>query len=1423
MMLRHGHGSARQGTVGLLLATAGLASACSQEFVVPEKAQIACHQAADCPQGQVCASDLGRCLPVAASCIEAHGDTYGAVSDGNQCTLEGGALGICLAAACVESACGDGFVDLTRGELCDEGPENSDANPDACRTDCRLARCGDGVTDTAEACDDGNTQSGDGCRADCGKIERCGDAILDAGEECDDGNDNPNDACAACRVTSWVATVVTGMGSSGGDPRRLALPSPTAIATDLDGNLLVTQGDPYNIGQRDPGRIFQLDRAGVLALVAGSGDAPGFSGDGGPATGAAFSSLAGLAVDGRGDVYVSDYGNNRVRRVCRSGRGCVAGMIDTVAGTGYGGFGGDCLAGDCPPATEAYVNNPSGLAVDGAGNLYVADTENQRVRKVCFDGQGCTVGSIKTIAGIGRPDETSRCDGGDWDGWGCEGDGDCVSASPPDGTCVAPPPTPLGDGGLAVDALLWRPTGLAVDSGRNVFIADMYHNRIRKICVDGRGCTKGHIETVAGDGNVGSGGDGNAATAAQLHNPTGVAVDGHGNIYIADSDNHRLRKVCGDGAGCAKGSITTLAGDGTAGFSGDGGPASTARLSSPAAVTVDAFGNIFIADKGNQRVRRICGEAQRCVVGTIETVTGDGTLFSISDGGRAAFAVMWRPAAVVADSHRNLYIADQNNHRIRKVCVDGIGCAVGTIATIAGNGTAGFSGDGGPAVTARVSGPAGLAFDAAGDLFFADEWNNRVRRICFSGANCAAGTIDTVAGSGDAGGFTGDGGPATSSRLYGPRSVAFDAAGNLFFADAWNGRIRMVCGDASACTLGTIDTVAGGDAIRCKGGALDGQPCPEPGRDCGAGGTCSDLGDGADATSAYLNTPEGVAIDTAGNVFIADFNNDRIRKVCVDGVGCTLGTIDTIAGGGVMHCKGGASEGVECSVDDDCGSDGTCSIGDGEPALAAYIGFPTGLAFDAHGNLLVGDAINARVRRVCMAGVDCVTGTIGTVAGGGESEFTSGFAGDGGPATGALLGDPYGIALDDGGNLYIADCGNDRIRKVCEDGVGCVVGQITTIAGTSLAWGDGPLSSASLGTPHSVVLGPQGYALIADGGAGRVRRIDFAAAELDTVAGHPGGFHDGQDPLHSALYSRLLEDPFGLVLAKDTAGDFALVTERAGHQLRRMNLGGSATAPWTITTFAGRLPRAVCVYMDGNGSPTPEEMQDERCADDSPGYRDGGLDEARFFSPSGMAHDPADPALGDVVYVADSGNHVIRRINLAAATVTTIAGVPQQRGYYGDGVDALTALFDEPTALALGPERSLYIADTGNHRVRRLDLATGIITTVIGDGVPASSGTGAPARLFPVDNPLGLAVDSFGNLYIASRFTVRQVFGGADGLATGDDAVTTIYGTPPRAAFPESSTRCLAGMALDSEQPEQGALYIVDECQGLVLRLERQT
>jgi sugar lactone lactonase YvrE len=574
------------------------------------------------------------------------------------------------------------------------------------------------------------------------------------------------------------------------------------------------------------------------------------------------------------------------------------------------------------------------------------------------------------------------------------------------------------------------PVSVEADTRGNLFIAGYAMHQVFKVD------PAGNFTVVAGTGIDALSGDGGPASQASLAYPSGVAVDTQGDIFIADTGNCVIRRV-----DAVTGIITTVAGNsqfgfGAPGFSGDGGPATSALLNFPIAVALDTQGNLFIADTNNNRIRRV-----DALTGIITTVAGNGALGSSGDHGLATKASLNGPGGMVVDAQGNLFFVDA--FAIRRV-----DAVTGIITTFAGNHIAGYSGDGGLAISASLFvgtfdglPGGGVAFDAHGNLLIADSGNQRIRRV-----DAVTGVITTVAGSAQpnaagyiAQGYSGDGGAATNASLAWPACVAVDADGNFFIADFYSQHIRRV--DA---LTGIITTVAGG----------------------GGGG------DAGPATSALLVYPTAVAADSSGNVFIADWSNNRIRRV-----DATTGIITTAAGNGIAGYSG-----------------------DGGPATSASLWGRVGdVAVDAHGNLFIADINNERIRRV-----DAVTGIISTVAGSGQpgtAYIPGGYSGDGGPATSATLEIPNGIALDTQGNLFIADTYNERIRRV-----DAVTGIITTVAGDgqeAFSGDGGPATSASLDIARfgDVALDARGNLFIADTGNNRVRRVDAVTGIITRVAG----------------------------------------------------------------------------------------------------------------------------------------------------------------------------------------------------------------------------------------------------------------------------------------------------------------------------------
>lgn len=620
------------------------------------------------------------------------------------------------------------------------------------------------------------------------------------------------------------------------------------------------------------------------------------------------------------------------------------------------------------------------------------------------------------------------------------------------------------------------------------------------------------ILTTAGGGTI----DGQLAVNIDMAGPDGLAFDRAGNVYVTTRGTHQVIRI-----DIATGRVKVVAGNGASGFSGDGGLAVNASLREPHGLALDSQDNIFVADNENNRVRRI-----DAVTGIITTYAGGGApATGIGDGGPATGARLGRPWGLTI--HRGaLLITEMNyeSHRVRRVDMTS-----GVITTLAGKtdgSLAGFEGDGGPATAATLDTPAGIVADAEGNIFFADSGNDRVRRID------PAGIITTYAGGGTTPGSAADGGPATSAQLKNVYTVALDPAGHLIVGTVPG--LRRV--DRTTRVISTIaepgllygllvdprgafyyTDATYGNLFKLTAGQ-------EPVIFAGGG---SFVGDGRAANAAILHSPQGLALDAAGNLYIADSFNKLVRRVSA-----ANGTISTIAG----RIDGAYAPPQE-----------------GNDAAGAVVGFPRDLDFDAAGNLYISDLLNGRVWRITT------DGKIRTYAGGGAP---SDDVGDNGPATSARIY-PIGIALDREGNLFIADSDayetvpHHRIRRV-----DARTGIITTIAGSSARGGTGdgaPATQALLDTPMDVAVDAAGIIYISDHGNATIRRIDRTGI-ITTIAGgrdRPEGQLGDGGPAAAAVIS-----PTGLEI-DSTTGDL-FVVDLGSHRIRRIDADTSI-----ITTVAG--------------------------------------------------------------------------------------------------------------------------------------------------------------------------------------------------------------------------------------------------------------
>jgi sugar lactone lactonase YvrE len=652
----------------------------------------------------------------------------------------------------------------------------------------------------------------------------------------------------------------------------------------------------------------------------------------------------------------------------------MAKVVTTVAG-GFVGDGG--------PATKASFQLPYTVVRDKSGNIYVAETYGHRIRKIA------TNGVISTYAGTGISGYS-------------------------------------GDGGPATSAMVSYPVGVALDSSGAVVFADFGNNRVRRIDSSGK------ISTIAGNGTAGSSGDGGPATSASLHGPIWLAYDSTGNLYFSDILNNEVRKVD------TTGTITRFAGNvSTPGFCGDGGPATSACLRSPRGLATDASGNVYISDSFNNRVRVVNSG------GTINTFAGNGTYGDSGDGGQATNAEVGKPFGL---SYQGgiLYIANGAHSRVRGVTI-----STGVIEPFIGS-TTGYDGDHHAPSATRLDLEGGIVALSSSSMLVLDRGNARLRQL-------SAGVVKTIGG-----GFIGDGNLGTAASFVVPEDIAFDSAGNLFVADSYGHRVRKVD------TTGKISTVAGT-------------------------GVSGYTGDGGAATSAKLYFPQAVAVNAAGDIFIIDQSDTLIRKV--DKATGNISTFAKNANFGQLYGLALDGSGNLYAVDDlacvvwKFNSAGNATIvagvasqcgynGDSIKATTAWV-IPSGLTFDSSGNMYIAD-LNNRIRKVSTLGI------ITTIAGNGNPcASPTDPCGDGTKATSAELNWPAAVAVS-GSTVYIADEFDIRIRKVSS-------GIITTYAGTGIQGynGDGlPALSTNFDDPVSLAVNPLTKVLyVGDDNEMRVREV----------------------------------------------------------------------------------------------------------------------------------------------------------------------------------------------------------------------------------------------------------------------------------------------------------------------------------------------
>ena len=1089
-------------------------------------------------------------------------------------------------------------------------------------------------------------------------------------------------------VEVWAAQTGTFWGKAMTAGKTYAIPTPYsdpwAVAIDPHDNLLVSSsGDSLDVLAGSTGTYYdQAMTVGNWYHLAGqpttnSGDA-GFGGDGGPATSALIGAPHGISLDVNGNILLADTDNNRIRVIAQStgtfyGVDMTAGDIYTVAGSGTAPSPAGTFGGDGGAATSAGLNQPTAVVADQSGNLVVADNGNLRVRVVAestgtFYGLPMTQNDIYTVAGNG------------WSSYS-------------------------GDGGSATSAQLGKPEDVSFDSAGNELIADSANGRIRVVAGTtgtfyDTSMTAGDIYTVAGEvGAVEADlGDGGPATAAELNEPGSVRSDGDGNLLIADTGDNQIRVVAGTtgtqyGVAMTRGDIYTIAGNGTQGSSGDNGAATSAELDGPQSAILDRYGNVVIADTGNNRVR------------------------------------------VVAESTGTFY---------------DIAMTQGDIYTVAGTGTAGYNGDATTATGAELDAPVGLALDQTGNIVVADSKNDRVRVISAGtstdfGAPMTDGGIVTIMG----GGTRQTEGSTPLNVDLSPDRVAVDGRGDLVVSDDGSERIWVLAGKS-----GTLwgQSMTAGDAYSVAGGNT----------------SCASYTASGAATSAYLCDPAGVVVDPTGDIDVASPEINRIFTI-----GNALAVTTTSLPGGTVGTS--YSEGLT-AVGGPTPFDWTITTGALPPGLdlnsaGTISGTPTagGLySFTVEATDSDSPAQSA-TQALSIAVRPYATSIITTAAGNGDATSTTSTGGSSPTATG--VGQPYAVTVDQAGNTVFTDVSDNEVDVVAASsgtfyGIAMTAGDVYTVAGggTSTTAG-GPGATFAFNFPDGLVSDSAGNLVIADGGASQILVLantdgtdfgqDMTAGDLYLVAGTGA---QGMSGMGGPATSAVLGFPSGL--AEDQAGNL-LVADFSDNAV--FAIAG------TSGTYYGQSMTGGDIYTIADSSGVEGDTGDG-----------GAATSATLDSPSDVAVD----SVGNVL-IADTFNNAIRVIaassgtyygqSMTAGDIYTLAGLgPDDNGFGGDDGPAGLAELNEPGWVALDDFGNVYVADTGNNRVRMIAASTGTyygismtagdIYTVAGTGTAGYSGDAGPSGLAELNGPNGVAVTSGGSgtllITDSSNFRVRAVSGG---------------------------------------------------------------
>ena len=1180
-----------------------------------------------------------------------------------------------------------------------------------------------------------------------------------------------------------------GRGSADGTGQAATFNLPNGVAVDGAGNAYVTDSDNSIIRKITP--------AGVVTTMAGSAGVEGVVD--GPGAAARFNRPFGLAASSAGTLYVADTGSHIIRKITS------AGVVTTLAGAAANAGSADGTG------ISATFNNPTALALNPAtGDLYVSDTSNNIVRKITSAGVVTTVAgtavttgahvdgigaaarfnspialalnaagtvlyvadsgshviraitlataSVSTLAGLadtaGSTDATgaaARFDqpkglalhAASGDLFVADANGGRIRRVTTGGvvTTVAGQYLVTGSAnGTGAAATFAIPTGLAVDAGTGrLLIADSLNSQLRSLDV-----ATGAVSALAGKDPLRQTAADGAGDAARFNAPRDLARDASGNLYVADRDNHVIRKIT------AAGLVSTLAGAaGQSGSTDDTGAA--ARFNKPAGIAVKADGSlIYVAESGNHLIRQITAG------GVVTTLAGAAGAAGIADGTGAA-ARFNQPSAIALKSTGELFVSDFGNQTLRKITAAG---AVTTFAGLAGaNGSANALS--GPATAARFSGPLGLAFDAADNLYVADSVNQTIRKITtagvvstFAGAAGVAGskdaigaaarfnypydveveisapgriyvveygqntvrrispdgTVYTLAGTPDPLGGV-ENGLADDARFLHPQAIALDGAGGFYMADTGNNTIRHgtlatmtsaanpggVVGQAFSYAFTgstvlrtfTASGLPGGLSIGPGTGIISGTPSVSAASVVTVRGFSWTTFGLLEAT-VTVSIAKATATVTLGGLTAAYDGTPRSATATTLPSGRTV--TFTYNGSATPPTSVGTYVVVATIADANYQGTATDTFTITAPvtwSVAAYAGAAgqaiSGIAVGTDGTLYLADAAKNVIRKRTAGGVETVLAGGGGVGAAGYVDATG---------TAARFNAPSSLAVDASGDVYVADSGNNCIRKITAGGV------VSLVAGSGDPFdvfnsNDGVGAGAGFYMPSGIAFAPDGSLLVADFGNGAIRRITLPGGAVTTL-----------------IPSGTIQQPTGLVVAAD--GTF-YVSDQSYHQV------------WRVTTYN------TATLLAGNAIGVP-------------GFADGVGTAASFNFPRGLAL-----AANGNLYVADAGNHALRQIT-PDGTVSTVAGLGGTSGPASANGFGTTARFNEPSALAFAAEGSLYVADMGNLAMRLASPppvvpvisspASATATEGLVFGGYAITATGSPTSYAATGLPAGLTINA---------------------------------------------------------------------------------